>query len=515
MSGSAPTFSVANSSFKPWLIGGLAFLLLLIHFAPPLAVYRAWLRVPEVFSNQIEVRRGANVALQVEQPGRPIEDPIHKIVRWRLLFPVIGHGLKLPAPVVLGLAHVGGLALVMFCAFLYCRQSVNPQFLNGVAFAILIGGGAWFMTSITWLGYYDAWLALALLVVAFSPRRWAVALAAVLAVWIDERFVIAMPICLLVRFFSSGVEIRDIFKWAIREALLPCALVFLYLIVRFFYLQSLQGTGSVGGYFSDVAFLKIPWHRHLFGMWEGLRGAWIPLLVGLGLLFVSGDRLRSVGLFVVVIAFTLVGLATANDLSRSMVLLLPAAAWGFFLVERLASIEVSAIGLPCVALISILLPANHVVTDFTLPVKGLWEEVRSMEQPPPHLSTSTYLNMARAAYQSGQVAQAIQDIEVGIRLDPQSTEPHVVKAVILGNEGQFDAALASVASASRLEPNNPDLEFLRLRLLKANGQTIVAMAGLATLLQKIAMDSPIRPEAEKLLNELKTTTQDNPAPNLR
>src|SRR5215831_18921232 len=82
-------------------------LLLVRFFSPSWIAFRAWARVPEMFSNGVLVRRGAYVAMQVVDPFVEIDNRVHKVVRWRLLIPLLGHYLGMPAGGVLGLAHVG------------------------------------------------------------------------------------------------------------------------------------------------------------------------------------------------------------------------------------------------------------------------------------------------------------------------------------------------------------------------------------------------------------------------
>src|SRR5262245_5386331 len=87
---------------------GLAVSLVLVFFfSPAWVAFRARVRVPELFSYTISVARGTSVSLQVADPFVTIEDPIHKIVRWRLLMPLVGHYLGMAPAAVLALAHVG------------------------------------------------------------------------------------------------------------------------------------------------------------------------------------------------------------------------------------------------------------------------------------------------------------------------------------------------------------------------------------------------------------------------
>ena len=62
-----------------------------------------------------------SVLAQVAHPGAPIEDPLHQVVQWRLLFPVIGHVLGLAPVPFFGLAYVGCIAALGYIVTLLRR----------------------------------------------------------------------------------------------------------------------------------------------------------------------------------------------------------------------------------------------------------------------------------------------------------------------------------------------------------------------------------------------------------
>src|SRR4051812_466045 len=51
--------------------------------------------------------RGFYVLQQAHDLSTEIDTPVHKIVRWRLLVPVLGHFLHLPGWLILGLPFLG------------------------------------------------------------------------------------------------------------------------------------------------------------------------------------------------------------------------------------------------------------------------------------------------------------------------------------------------------------------------------------------------------------------------
>src|SRR6185436_15662466 len=100
----APPRGGVKESAKAAVLALAVSLLLVVCFSPSLITIHAFARVPELFSQSVPVRRGVWVTAQVADPFIEIGDSVHKIVRWRLLMPMIGHWTGLPAGMVLALA---------------------------------------------------------------------------------------------------------------------------------------------------------------------------------------------------------------------------------------------------------------------------------------------------------------------------------------------------------------------------------------------------------------------------
>src|SRR6185312_12205213 len=114
-----------------------------------------WSRTPEL-RKLIAVRRGASVLEQVAHPGAPVQDALHSAIQWRLLFPLLGHVLGLPAPVLFGLAPLGCLFVLAFIIAVLRRQ--GAAWPETAAAAVILGASTWYFTSVSWLGYYDSWV---------------------------------------------------------------------------------------------------------------------------------------------------------------------------------------------------------------------------------------------------------------------------------------------------------------------------------------------------------------------
>lgn len=434
------------------LLGGLTifvFLVLLISFSPSWISFRSWIRVPEVFSNLIEVRRGVSVTLQVINPSTEIVDPIHKIVRWRLLMPVIGFMLNLPPLLVLALSPFS--CLLTLCYLIIAAKRIGKlSWIESCLMACVAGAGSWFFTSMGWLGYYDGFLALALLVLAFSPSLWLLVISCIAAPWIDERFVMGVPLALVSRLVISGGIAEFKLSWVKKNILLPVTLVGIYLPIRL-WLAGQGNSNTVSGHLASVAVFGLSYQRIIFGIWEGLRVGWIPLLLGIWVQYRSRNWICATLLALGVLATTAAGLATANDLSRSMVILIPVVPLGWMIFRNaFPSEKLTASWL--LAVFSLILPAHHVVSDFFIPVESFWTEFRYIAHPPQKFSPETYLQLASSSIGSRDSGEIDQLLSISLRLSPRDAEILNRVAVVLASCGRLQESRSKLDEAIQIDP---------------------------------------------------------------
>ncbi len=268
----------------------LAWLLLGLRFSPDWVQFFAAVREAEATAvNPTQKRaidramisgaseRGALVIDQKNDWGVSIDDPHHKALRWRLLPPVIGSVLQLSDWATLALAHLGCLVLVL--TLVQQGMTGDPKAgLGGLWLALTAGASAPLITSLGWLGYYDSFLALGLLAVAFMRHRSGVAAACLLTPWVDERFVIAVPLALLVRWY--GRKECDLKSWIRREALAPALLTLGFAGLRL-RLGGAGGSQTVEDYVRTFIFdQEITATDRAFGVWSGLRIGWLVISAG-------------------------------------------------------------------------------------------------------------------------------------------------------------------------------------------------------------------------------------------
>jgi hypothetical protein len=391
---------------------------LLLFFSPAWVAFRAWSRVSEVFWLVVPVRRGLQVMKQVAEPFAEITDPLHAIVRWRLLMPLAGYVLHLSPWVVLALAPLG-CVLVLATLIGFARQR-ELSWSECTAFAIVAGASAWFFTSTGWLGYYDSWVVLGLLAVAWARCRWLLWSACFFTLWVDERFVLGFPLALFVRWVASSAtpRLRELGPWLLRQA--PAlALVGLCVVLRLV-LAGRYGSDSLVGYKAKVEILEVSAGRIALGLWEGLRFAWIPVLFASAAWFRRGSRAAGLLLGFGTMLTALVALATNNDLSRSAALALPVLPLGWMALREhgawLRWRTPSAL-----ALLALLIPARHVVSTFTVPIHGLVAELQALDHPPPPYAPELYVEEAERLAKSGDRPRAREQATIALRLAGRDT----------------------------------------------------------------------------------------------
>jgi len=505
-----------------WSLALACFGLVIFFFSPSWGAFRLWARVPEM-QGLIEVRRGVSVLQQIEHPGAEISDPLHRAIQWRLLFPIIGRVLRLPPRVFFSLADLGCLAVLGYIVSVLRRNRLTWS--ESALGAVMLGSCSWFFTSTGWLGYFDAWFALGLLLVAFAETRWAVWFACLWAPWVDERFALAAPFALLCRYLylvhasrparpgpadtggetretkavattaGSAVSFNPRIDWGV-----PAALLLAFVGLRLGVLSNHTSSGAtVSGYLGSRDFLDAPLRRILLGVWEGLRAGWIFVVAAVILL-----RRRPVFSLVlggVALCLVIGGLATAQDYSRSMTMLLPAALLGIVLAA-----EARPSWLPCVlrvgVVLALLLPAHHVMNDRVNPIYYLYHELAVLENPPAAAMPELYELRAIHKMERGEYADAEADLTLAIKLAENPSGPSRQRGILEASQGRWPDALRDFSTAAEHDPENPEAWFMRAQANFAVGQAAAARTDLDRALSLAPDGWSKRPDVTRFLNKL-------------
>jgi hypothetical protein len=482
-----------------WLLAAGCFALLLFCFSPPFGAFRLWSRVPEM-RGMLEVRRGASVLAQAEHPGAAIADPLHAAIRWRLLFPTVGHVLQLPPAALFAFAPLGCLLVLAFIIAVLRRQGLG--FLEAGLATVILGATSWFFTSVSWLGYFDSWLVLALLFTAFAEASWPVWLACLWDPWVDERFVLAAPLAFLCRYLWLGSQpsaSRPASAWR-RELVIASALLGAFVIVRLGFLSGPASAGtSVPGYFASFNFSAVPFSRMIFGAWSGLRAAWFFVAAAAWLCWKrpKGGRWMAVAVLAVLVA----GLGTAQDLSRAMMMELPAALLGVLLAAH-ADAPWLACALRGGAAAALLLPAHHVMSDRVNPIYYLYHELSVLDNPPAVAMPELRILRGILEEEQGDAAGAEQDFTLAIKLGGNTSLALQHRGVLFANQRRWDEARRDFSGMTEQQPGEPDGWFLRSQADLALGDSAGAHADLQ---QALAVGSPAwlhRPDVARYVGRL-------------
>jgi hypothetical protein len=218
-----------------------AFIVVIIFFAPRFQ-YWPWLDLDPAPHHPPEFNRALDTLRQLEHPFTPITNPTNRVINWRLLFPIVGHYLHLPRLMFLALPAVGCLIVLGYVAHLIRRESGSWR--QALAAAALTGTSSWFFVSTGWLAYFDSWYVLGLLLAAFGRSKVITDLACLLTPWVDERFVLTLPLVVIVRGASALESEGASFRRFLSEGLRFFALVTPYCALRVVALATAQDKGS-------------------------------------------------------------------------------------------------------------------------------------------------------------------------------------------------------------------------------------------------------------------------------
>lgn len=510
-----------------WSLALACFGGVIFFFSPSWGAFRLWSRVPEM-QGMIEVRRGASVLEQVSHPGAEVSDPLHRAIQWRLLFPWIGHFLQLPPPLFFALADLGCLAGMGYLVTVLRRQKLG--WAECASATIAVGSASWFFTSTGWLGYFDAWFALGLLVLAFGRSRWAVWLACLWAPWVDERFVLAAPLALVCRYLvfahapdSTRTRSSDTinpargspspsqlslaspssspsFSWGLEWGM-PAALLAAFVGLRLGALAGHSAAGAtVSGYLSGGDFLNAPWTRIFLGLWEGLRVGWI--FVGVAVVLLLRRRpVHALALAGLTLALAVIGLATAQDYSRSMTMLLPSAVLGLLLAAQGRPREFSWM-IRVGAGAALLLPAHHVMNDQVNPIYYLYHELAALRNPPAAAMPELYELRAIHKMERGEFAEAEADLALAIKLAENPAAPSRQRGILEASQGRWPDALRDFNTAVEHDSDNPEAWFMRAQAQFAVGSTTAARSDLDRALSLAPDGWSKRPDVTRFLTKL-------------
>ena len=296
----------------------------------------------------------------LQQCSNPWDPDVEAALRWRLLPPTIAYWLGLTGKYALVMAWLGVVTLLAQIHWILRRLAVAPRARFATLFLVAGSGGV--LTSMHWLGINDGWYLVGVAAVTLGRSWRSLVVPCLLCIWVDERFVVALPlavICRTVRSAEPGsADSVAGFSRRLTAVIWPCALALLpYGIVRIS-LSVGDDDLSNGWFLRTIANDFVNWLCYApLGWWMGLRAAWFPLFTGLRDVALARGRLPAAVCFAAVCVTLGSSIVLASDISRTTILLLPAVLCGAI------SLSLTVRGEQCLALAAVanlLLPAMHV-----------------------------------------------------------------------------------------------------------------------------------------------------------
>jgi hypothetical protein len=466
-------------------------------FCPRFVIwYGLW--VPEAWFNP-EVNRAVDALRQLQNPFVTIYNSSNVVIQWRLFFPLLAHGLGFPYWLYLALPQIGCLLAVGYLIHIVRRHTGDGRLALLAAGALV--SADWFFVSMGWLAYFDSWYVLGLLVAAFSPSRLALGVVCLVEPWIDERFILALPVCAAVRLLYDREWRHRSWRALSTEVGLMLLLTLPYVGVRAGLIFT-RDAGSTLYLQNTVNELKTAsgW-RLAEGWWAGFRMAWVYGIAFAILVWRRQPgwvRLAALG---AVGGVTFVALFIAGDISRNMAVALPALLLGVLMICSFYP-RASRMVLGIVLLANLLLPATHVILSFKLPIHSVVHEMAEWWNPPACVNPVTYVDEGTKLLNQGDGPKAEHYFDNAVRLNPDLPEAWLGRGVAGLSRGDLAAALRDLNRALQLRPRWADALYFRGLARAKAGARDLAARDLADALECADRNWPRRQDCQSAREQL-------------
>lgn len=458
--GHSPTLSRAQALTLCFVIAAAASIVVTFVAAPRLAVWRD-LHVEGAQFNP-EVNRAVATLQQLDDPFLSDTDLglTNLGIKWRLFFPLLAHYTQLPDSFFLAIPHIGCVLTLALVAGLAWRET--RSWWLSLLVTILAAACPWYFVSTGWLTYFDSWWVLGLLVAALVRSRTALIAACLITPWIDERFVIGLPLAVVVRsIYLYGPGPQKLRAW-LKDVAIVTAPILPYIILR---LIAMTGQDATAQHFTNE------WKRihdatplqFGAGVWSGYRTAWVFVAAFIPLAWIRQPRLTWSLVVPGILLTTTAAIVIAADMSRGLMMLMPVLLAGCLLLLRDRR-RLGRRALLIATVANLLLPASHVLWYFTVPIDWLPHELTQLETPAEVFHAQyadNYVQEGIALDAQGEVRKAYHFFSTAIKLAPQLPDAHVYRGLMAMKMGNHDAASQDIAKALEIAPDFADGHFAR------------------------------------------------------
>jgi tetratricopeptide (TPR) repeat protein len=494
-----------------WFAAGaglVACLVTLYFFCPRFYVWRGLELVADLppdseffqfVSTHPEINRAVAVAQQLKNPDIKIRSSSNSVVNRQTLFPRMGHAFGLSRTAFMSLTFVGCWAAAALIAAVMSRQLGDR--VQAFWATLLACPSAWFFTSTSWLTYNDSWVVLGLVAVTFVRSRWALAAACFLECWIDDRFLLALPTALALRTFVHPRDAAWLRTFAY-DVLTAATAAAPYLLARI----SAYYNGTDVHTAEDLAARAaepVSLFRYLEGAWAGLRCNWLFVGVWAWLAARTQPRWWAAVAITGTLISVLVCLKSAGDLHRSAAMFVVVALAGIAMLHQVRP-ALCAKALPVIALVSLALPASHVITAFKVPIYGAMVEWdRSHTALPANLTPEFYFDRGLRSANEKKLDRALFYFDYALKIDPTFRPATFYKTVAMADMGRNQEAVAVLDSALRDRPDWPEAYYMRGRCRERLGDVPGALDDFEQAVRQAPAESKVKGEAEHAVERLR------------
>ncbi len=404
----------------------------------------------------------------------------------------------------LALPSLGALIVLAYCMTI--ARSRGFGWVHAIACATLLATSDWFFVSVGWLGYFDSWYILALLVIVFARRHWIAMAAVLIGPWIDERVALTLPLCVFLRAAYMGDAGTTGSGRPSRRQVVELFLGLApWLLARFSFL--LAGRDLVAAHYvqhMNSMHESIRPSSYLIGAWEGIRMGWFGV-IALALHLLRRAPRRAV-VFIALAAVTVAAnVAVAEDLSRSASVIAPAALLGLILSPISTFLGSPRVAIAA-AVLNLLLPAAHVVDDHKIPILYLQAELDRNQDPLSEFNAPFYENRAISYAMTGRDQLALEMLDVAIKIRPDFAEALSNRSLVQAKLGNLGPAIADADRALEIEQNVPDIWLNRAEIRISSGDVHGAALDLEESIRRSHADWPRQGEASAALGRIRGVT---------
>ncbi len=336
----------------------LAALILSVFFHAP----KLWiLRQP--MPGSFEWDRGFTLQAQARAPWEPAAEPA---MRWRLLPAWVAHLAGMRGMGVFLLPWLGLAAWLGATAKWLCDRNLSRLATASLLILLSTSGSALCVTN--WWGFNDGWYLLGLSAVVLAQSRWALAGAGALCPWVDERFLMALPLAVLCRWWAMPLGTSP--AWVGRAELwILGGGSAAYLVARLGASAWLQTDGTGLDFISNVVrYLTPALATAPLGWFFGWRSAWLLIIAAPFLAWRTGSGRIALLLAVVGLVTLLSQLFVAYDHSRTSAVLLPLVLAASLRASSEWSKNQASLCLFLLAVAALITPFAHVSHNKLMPV---------------------------------------------------------------------------------------------------------------------------------------------------